>query len=458
MSSWSLDISLGDFFLDFAFIGLLLIVATILRQYIPFLQRYLIPANLAAGFLGLMLSLIGFSLIEINSDRLGAYVYHLLALLFIAVSLRKPQRSTGKTPLKFGIIFIITYLTQAMIGLIIAFILIYTVMPDIFPAIGLLLPLSFGMNPGIAYSFGQNWELYGFQYGGTVGLSFAAIGFVIAYTVGIITLKRGVESGKAAYFSNPDKLNSNAMKSGIYDKNTNISSGRLTTSTEVINTYTLHIAFVGLTYLLTYLLMLILEAGLINLGAEKEVPTLWSFHFIVAAVFALFVRRIIDFFEMSHWIDDPTMTHTANVFMDFMVVASITAITLAVVSMYWIPLILMGVSVGLSTYFVIKWATKSLFKDFQLERYVAIFGNMTGTLQSGLVLLRVLDPDFKSPVSYDLVYGSGITLALGFPLLLLINAPVHYFENSIAGYFLILLAFVLYLGLFVGAWNYINKK
>ena len=85
MSSWVIEISAGQFFLDFAWLGVLLVVATTLRSRIPFLQKYLIPANLLAGTIVLIVGMNGLEWIELTSDRLGAYVYHLLALLFIAL-------------------------------------------------------------------------------------------------------------------------------------------------------------------------------------------------------------------------------------------------------------------------------------------------------------------------------------------------------------------------------------
>jgi len=106
-----------------------------------------------------------------TSERLGAYVYHLLALMFIAVGLRAPGKMRGMTSVKFGLIFIIVYLIQALAAMAIAFTLIYSFMPDLFAGIGLMAPLAFGMNPGIAFSIGQNWELYGFEDGGIVGLT-----------------------------------------------------------------------------------------------------------------------------------------------------------------------------------------------------------------------------------------------------------------------------------------------
>ena len=458
MSAWLLEITLKELALDFSIFGVLLVLSTILRRHIKLLQEYLIPNNLIAGVMGLLLAMAVIDHNLLNSERLGAYVYHLLALLFIAFGLRKPSKSFGLTPIKFSVIFIMTYLVQGIIGLALALALVYTIMPDLFPAIGMLLPLSFGMNPGIAFSMGNNWENYGFEYGGTVGLSFAALGFVVAYTVGIIAMRNGIRKGKATYINESSSEENDAIRIGIHRSEHRPITGHQTTATEAIESLTLHFGFIASTYAMTYAIMIVLEQGLLYVGAEKEILTLWSFHFIIAALTAMLVRRIIDGSNSSHWIDDATMTRFGNVFMDFMVVASVSAITIAVVAMYWFPLVLMGTSVAIATWYVIKWACDSLFDDFAFERDIAIFGNLTGTMQSALVLLRVLDPKFKSPVSYDLVYGSGFALVLGFPLLILINAPVNYYNNELEGYWLTILAMGIYLAFLLVGWNYLKKK
>ncbi|HMB97061.1 MAG TPA: sodium/glutamate symporter, partial [Balneolaceae bacterium] len=206
MESWNLEFTAGQFFMDFAWLGALLIAGTLLRKKIPILQKYLIPANLLGGTVGLLIGMNGLEWIELTSDRLGVYVYHLLALLFIALGLRAPKKRLGLSSVKFGLIFIASYLVQAIIGLVIAFILIYSIKPDLFAGIGLLAPLSFGMNPGIAFSIGQNWEQFGFQSGGIVGLTFAAFGFLAAYTIGIWLVRAGIKNGEAKYVKTEEGL------------------------------------------------------------------------------------------------------------------------------------------------------------------------------------------------------------------------------------------------------------
>ena len=56
------------------------------------------------------------------------------------------------------------------------------------------------------------------------------------------------------------------------------------------------------------------------------------------------------------------------------------------------------------------------------------------------------------------VSGSGLALVLGFPLLLLINAPVHYFTDVTTGFWAVLGSLIIYLGLALAGWKYLAKR
>ena len=455
MIFWDLDISAGRFFLDFAWLGTLLLAGFFIRYNVAFFRRYLIPANLLAGILGLIIGTNGFDIINLTSERLGVYVYHLLALLFIGLSLRTTQKEIGLSSVKTGMLFIITYLIQAIIGLLIAFALIATIQPDLFAGIGMLPPLAFGMNPGIAYTIGQNWESFGFENGGIVGLTFAAAGFLAAYTTGVYIVKRGIQKGKAELLTPADAAGASFR---VPSTEQDLSAGRITTSPGVLESLSFHLGVIGATYLLTYLFMMAGEAALTYAGAANEASTLWSFHFVFAAILALGVRKMIDGIGVSNYIDDITMTRVSNFFMDLMITASVAAISLTVIGTYWLPLLLISLSVVAVTWWVLVKLTNSLFASFKLERFASIYGNMTGTLQSGLLLLRILDEKMETPVSYNLVYGSGLALVLGFPLLILINAPVHYFSSVNAGFGIVLMVMAAYSLLLLIALFYLNGK
>ncbi len=42
--------------------------------------------------------------------------------------------------------------------------------------------------------------------------------------------------------------------------------------------------------------------------------------------------------------------------------------------------------------------------DFKFERMLMLYGVSTGTLSTGLALLRVMDPEFKTKVSSDICF------------------------------------------------------
>lgn len=450
MEAWDLPLTAGDVFLDFTRMSALLLAATVLRAWSPWLQKGLVPNNLTAGVLGLLLGANGLGLLDLTSDRLGAMIYHLLALLFIAYGLRSPKKRLGRSSLAFGMIYILTYLIQGILGAALAFALIHTFLPDLFPGIGVMLPLAFGMNPGIAYTIGKSWEPYGFTDGGIVGLSFAALGFVTAYSVGLYFTKRyalgrlgGGESGSESEAP---------PASGLLQAPDASQAGASTTSPEVIESWSLHLALIGVCYGLLILLIQGLEWVLVTVGAAQEVSTLWSFHFVLAPVVAFVVRAVVDRLGLGRMVDDPTMTRTGNVMVDFMIVASVAAISFQVVLDYLVPLLLLSAVVAVATWWFIRKAVDQAFREFKEERLITIFGNLTGTLQSGLVLLRVLDPHMKTPASYNLVYGSGLALALGFPLLVLINMPTNYFTDLEAGFAWVVAGMAGYLLLLGAVW------
>ena len=54
-----------------------------------------------------------------------------------------------------------------------------------------------------------------------------------------------------------------------------------------------------------------------------------------------------------------------------------------------------------------------------------MYGMLTGTASTGIILLREIDGDFKTPAADNMVYQNLPAIALGFPIMLLATlAPV----------------------------------
>lgn len=138
------------------------------------------PTAVLAGFMMLFLKMATtrFALIDVNF--MEAMTYHTIAIGFIALSLQIPQQRAEKykndfTIAKSGALIVSTYLLQGFFGLVISATLAFTLMPNLFKASGILLPMGFGQGPGQANNVGLTYEKLGFVGGQSFGLSIAAV-------------------------------------------------------------------------------------------------------------------------------------------------------------------------------------------------------------------------------------------------------------------------------------------
>ena len=106
----------------------LILLANTLRRKITLIRNSLMPTAVLAGFLLLFLRSAG--LMPISSDFLETMTYHGIALGFIALALRVPQKNaqeSGVHPSQNGALIVSTYLVQAAVGLIVSMGVAYTI-------------------------------------------------------------------------------------------------------------------------------------------------------------------------------------------------------------------------------------------------------------------------------------------------------------------------------------------
>lgn len=447
MNPWSLEANLETVVLDLLYLSSFILMGTVLRRYVKFFQRYLIPNNFIAGFIALFVGTQGMGWIDLHADRLILYVYHFLALTFIALGLRQKKTKWGRGPLSKSLAALSSYLLQAIIGLSVALLLFYTIKPDLFTGIGLVLPLGFGMGPGLAATIAGSWEKYGFINGAQVGLTFATVGYMYAFFAGIALINWGIRNKKTALIKGMDHIDEN-IRRGVHKKGEGPSAGKLSLTTEAIEPMAFHLAAIGFVYLLTYKIVGYFAVLMENNGLGELTATLWGFHFVVGLLLAILIRNILDWTGKAYVIDEGLMTRGMGLFLDYLVVGAIAGISLSVIGYYWLPILIMTLLAGPATMAMLYYLCYRAFDDYHFERFIELFGEMTGTINSALVLLRITDPEFRTPVAEDAVYGSGISLFLGFPMLYALNIPFLHFNGSMTGYWVTL-------GFITGYWVFL---
>ncbi len=439
-------------FIDLGLISLALLIATLIRAKVSFFQRYLIPNALTAGFILLPFYNFLAPRLGLATGGLENLVYHLLSISFIAMSLRKsPGRGAFRRIFSTSIAIVSQYTFQALLGFGLTFLLIATVLPNLFPSLGLLLPLGYGLGPGQSFAIGRGWERFGFESAANVGLTFAALGFLWACFGGVFLINYGIrrgwmEEGQIARFRG------RGIRIGVYDRKAEKPVGaRLTTETEAIDAMSFNLAVVLGVYLLTYLLLQGLTSLLSLAGSAGRdlAVNLWGISFAFAALVAMAVKKIADGAGFGHVLDSGSLTRISGASVDVLVAASIGAISLVVVSRYWLPIVGISTLGGIMVVVTVLAMTSRIFEDHQFYRAMMVYGACTGTASTGLALLRVLDPEFESPVAADYMYSSGIIFLLSIPLILMLNLPAYGHQSGNPVYYWITLGILLVYLVFV---------
>jgi len=415
-------------FVHLGVVAISLLLATWIRWRVRLFQNFLIPNSLTAGFILLIFYNFAASHLGIGTEHLGDLIYHLLSLSFIAMGLRNtPGRGAGKRVLSTGLMIVASFTFQALLGIGLTFLFIALFIPNLFPSFGLFIPLGFEMGPGQAYSIGIGWEAMGFAGAGTIGLTFAALGFLWACFGGIFLINLGIRKGWLGA-KHRELLKAARIRSGIYGQGETLPAGScLSTETEAIDTLSFNLGAVFFVYLLTFLLLKALTYLLSFAGAEgRELAVnLWGISFIFAALLALGTKQLFKAFKINFVLDSGTLTRIAGSSVDILVAAALGAISLVVVARFWGPILAMAVLGGLLTMGYVLWLTSRLFEEHRFQRAMIIYGAATGTLPTGLALLRILDPEFETPAAVDYMYGSGVAFVLVIPYILAINLMMY---------------------------------
>ena len=399
-----------------------ILVANFLRQRIPFIRKSLMPTAVLAGFLLLLLKYL--RVLPVDNSFFEMLVYHCIALGFIAMSLRTVKQTKEKTGdltgLKSGALIVSTYLVQAVTGLVISLALAYTFMPGLFRASGLLLPMGYGQGPGQGNNIGTSYEALGFAGGRSYGLAIAAAGYICACVVGIIMLnvlaKRGQVRGRIE--ENTDELPNDFFQ----DRN------ELPIS-ESIDKLSIQLALVLIVYLATYLVTWGLTSGIgaLSPGLGSTLNTLlWGFNFIIGSALAMLLRVILRKAQdkglmKRQYQNNYLLNRMSGFFFDLMIVAGIASIDLQDLSGLWVPFILTAVAGGVMTWVYLKWICKKVYKGYYYEGLISMYGMLTGTIGSGILLLREIDPDLSTPAANNLVIGSSYGIVFGAPMLIFVG-------------------------------------
>ena len=437
-SSWSFDLSqYGTVWMVVVQIGLLLIfllLGNALRRLIPFLRKGNVPSALIGGLLLFLLNIalkaVGIHIVEKRVMQI--ITYHALAVGFIAMTLKnakKDQKASVLASFQNGALTGGTYMLQGFLGILVSLIFFW-IGGSMFYDAGVLLPLGFGQGPGNALTWDINFtnmESNNFHGAGSVGLTIASIGFIVASIVGVIYIN--VLKHKNRITIREAKNNVTLEK---YEEEGEIDDS------ESVDKTTLQIALVIVAYAIAFGIMVLFAKISEWTGVGLFNSVAWGFNFIWGVIAATIIKTIVNLLYKKKvvkrkYINNYQMDRISGFAFDMMIAAGVAAIDIQVVADYaWLILALSLVG-AISTFF---------FKGYEHEAFLTNFGALTGTASNGMIFLREVDPNYETPMNNVYVVSQLPAMIFVAPLLLLLNLSAE----SLTGCYIALGIFV---GLFI---------
>ena len=87
---------------------------------------------------------------------------------------------------------------------------------------------------------------------------------------------------------------------------------------------------------------------------------------------------------------------------------------------------------------------EKIYPEYKYEAFCSIFGMLTGTASTGMILLREIDPNYETPAADNLVFQQIPAIVFGAPILLLIPFAGQNFNNCLIVLAIVVILFIGY--------------
>ena len=394
----------------FAVLSLLLVLGKALRVRFAFLQRLYLPSSVIGGLVGLVVvTALGARAPAEVTDGMrkipGFMINVIFATIFLGavtpkmkdvVRLAFPQLVLGQI-LAWG---------QYVVGLGLAgfvFVRLFGV-PAMF---GNLLEIGFEGGHGTVGGMAESFTAYGWEEGIALGYTVATVGMIVGIVFGMIIVNWALKRG---YVREVRTFESRAPheRRGIHRSEARPSAGLQTVYCDSIDSLAWHVAIVGL-------------ACLIGWGLRQLIPVKGFPLFPLCMIGGILMQAAARRLKVDLLVDRVQMERLSGAALDFLVVSAIATIQLKVVAANWQPLVILLAAGTAWSAWAVLYVSPRIFRDAWVERGIAEFGQASGVTATGLMLLRTVDPENRTPAAMSFGYkqllhepfmGGGIWTAL----------------------------------------------
>lgn len=427
-------------------LSVLLLAGTFLRAKVKLFQSLYLPASVIGGFIGMIISpeILGrFSNYSISEEWIKTYSLlpgilsvPIFAAIPLGMFLNENKNIKSMYPSKvlicFGL-FQCASMSQSAIGYATnMFFSKINPQLNMYRTFGYELSAGFAGGHGLAAATGKLLEGFGipqWEIAQGVALTTATVGLIGGIVFGIIFINLAVRKNKTKIIK---RINDNADKSMEVGYNKDInkqnSLGRETFLSSSIETITFHLAIIFTVCGIAYIVLNFVKK--MNIAGLNVLPV-WTYSMIIMFALNFIIKKL----NLVWMVDAKVKAKIMGTLSDFAIVSAMTSLPIKAIINYIAPITVMCILGFIITYLLVFPLNSFFFKeDYSFERAIISWGTLTGVLITGMTLLKICDPEYKSPALSEFSLGFSLMSVTGLlivPILNTVLAVGSTFDNFI---------------------------
>lgn len=438
-------------------LSVLLLVGTFLRAKVKLFQSLYLPASVIGGFIGMIISpeIFGrFSNYSISEEWIKTYSLlpgilsvPIFAAIPLGMFLNENKNIKSMYPSKvlicFGL-FQCASMSQSAIGYA-TNMFFNKINPQLnmYRTFGYELSAGFAGGHGLAAATGKLLEGFGipqWEIAQGVALTTATIGLIGGIVFGIIFINLAVRKNKTKIIKRINDSADKSMEVG-YNKDINKqnSLGRETFLSSSIETITFHLAIIFTVCGIAYIVLNFVKK--MNIAGLNVLPV-WTYSMIIMFALNFIIKKL----NLVWMVDAKVKAKIMGTLSDFAIVSAMTSLPIKAIINYIAPITVMCILGFIITYLLVFPLNSFFFKeDYSFERAIISWGTLTGVLITGMTLLKICDPEYKSPALSEFSLGFSLMSVTGLlivPILNTVLAVGSTFDNFITAIISAILYFV----------------
>jgi|GEM_PF-1770907 len=413
-----------------ALLSVFLGIGKLVRLRFQLLQKFLIPASVIGGLIAILVSPFTWAnhlsypqIVQDIYGNFGEISIFLLNFVFAGMFIGRKIPNLRRSFRKAGPQIIHGQLLswgQLMLPSL-AMVLIIDRFYDLPDAFGTLIPIGFDGGATVAVGYTSTFQELGwYPEGVQLAIAAGVVGILGGCILGIVVINWLVRREQTEVAQSPDDIPDH-IRRGLFREGDFEEAGKLTVVPQAIEPTALlfclfGVAMIGGWGVVSGFSML---PGLI--GRFFGFAPIFPF----AMLFGMLLQATIDKLGYAHIVDRGLAKRLQGLALEFCILSVFASLDIPLVLQSSIPLgiiVILGVS---WTLFIALSVAPMIMPDYWAERMLIDYGQAMGNVPIGILLLRIVDPQFETPALEYFSYRHAFHAPVMFTILAFVPVMAH---------------------------------